>query len=675
MSYLDRRSPAITHLHLRTTPARPASSRSPARFRSPLQSYYAAKTRPPSPRSISDSTLADVINRVHPAHFCLYAYPQRLASPSAAWASTSGATTSPASCADVGLLGVTRTKRIRTTLPAIFLLAPSLSRRAGVRCTCSQPAVCRQRDLRPRHRVTDALSHTTTYAYDVVSNLVTRTDANGHVTTYAFDAARRLTSVSDPLSRVTSFTYDAAGNLATATDATGQTTTYTYDALDRVTAIDYADPATPDVTFAYDANGNRTAMSDGAGTETASYDALDRLTGLTRGSSSFSYAYDAAGNVTSRTYPDGTVVGYAYDVDGRLASVTAGSATTTSRYDPASQLTATALPNGVTETRTYDAAGRLTTIAAASPTTPLTSLAYTYDPAGNVSAVATDAGSAADTTRASTASDGTQGDAASNQAAVSADGRWVAFTSAADNLVAGDTNGATDIFVHDRLTGTTERVSVSSSGAQADGASELPTISADGRFVAFRSLADNLVSGDTNATWDIFVHDRATGVTQRVSVSSTGGQGQRHQPRPGAVGRRPLRGLRLDQRQPGGRRHQRRPGHLRPRPPDRHHLARVSRFLGERGRRRQLQPFAVGRRPAPCLRLRCQQPGARRHERRPRRVRPRPGGGHHQPPLGRFGGDPGQRRQLAGPDQRRRIAGRLHRWASNLVAGDTQRAQ
>ena len=373
--------------------------------------------------------------------------------------------------------------------------------------------------------VTDALSHTTAYAYDVVGNLVTRTDANGHVATYAFDAARRLTSVSDPLSRVTSFTYDAAGNLATATDATGQTTTYTYDALDRVTAVDYADPATPDVTFAYDANGNRTAMTDGAGTETASYDALDRLTGLTRGSSSFSYAYDAAGNVTSRTYPDGTVVGYAYDVDGRLASVTAGSATTTSRYDPASQLTATALPNGVTETRTYDAAGRLTTIAAASPTTPLTSLAYTYDPAGNVSAVATDAGSAADTTRASTASDGTQGDAASNQAAVSADGRWVAFTSAADNLVAGDTNGATDIFVHDRLTGTTERVSVSSSGAQADGASELPTISADGRFVAFRSLADNLVSGDTNATWDIFVRDRATGVTQRVSVSSTGGQG------------------------------------------------------------------------------------------------------------------------------------------------------
>ena len=219
------------------------------------------------------------------------------------------------------------------------------------------------------------------------------------------------------------------------------------------------------------------------------------------------------------------MVGYAYDVDGRLASVTAGSATTTYSYDPASQLTGSDLPNGVTETRTYDAAGRVTTIAAAGPSGALTSLAYTYDPAGNLSAVASETGSAADTTRDSTATDGSQGDGASNQAAISADGRWVAFTSGATNLVAGDTNSATDVFVRDRLTGATQRVSVSSTGAQADGASELPTISADGRYVAFRSLADNLVSGDTNGTWDIFVHDRATGITERVSVSSSGGQG------------------------------------------------------------------------------------------------------------------------------------------------------
>ena len=93
---------------------------------------------------------------------------------------------------------------------------------------------------------------------------VTRTNANGHIATYAFNAARHLTSVNNPLSRSPAPPMIAAGNLATATDATGQTTTYTYDTLDQVTAVDYADPATPDVTFAYDANGNRTAMTDGA---------------------------------------------------------------------------------------------------------------------------------------------------------------------------------------------------------------------------------------------------------------------------------------------------------------------------------------------------------------------------------------------------------------------------
>jgi Tol biopolymer transport system component len=107
---------------------------------------------------------------------------------------------------------------------------------------------------------------------------------------------------------------------------------------------------------------------------------------------------------------------------------------------------------------------------------------------------------------------------------VSADGRFVAFTSDAANLVPGDTNGCNDVFVHDRKTGRTERVSVGSSGGEADGRSELPAISADGRFVTFRSLAANLVPGDTNGKLDIFVHDRETSLTERVSVSSSGDQ-------------------------------------------------------------------------------------------------------------------------------------------------------
>ncbi len=107
--------------------------------------------------------------------------------------------------------------------------------------------------------------------------------------------------------------------------------------------------------------------------------------------------------------------------------------------------------------------------------------------------------------------------------AISADGRFVAFFSAASNLVAGDTNGKGDVFVRDRLAGVTQRVSVGA-GGQANNGSYIPAISADGRFVAFYSAASNLVPGDTNMAFDVFVRDRLAGVTRRVSVGA-GGQG------------------------------------------------------------------------------------------------------------------------------------------------------
>jgi Tol biopolymer transport system component len=112
---------------------------------------------------------------------------------------------------------------------------------------------------------------------------------------------------------------------------------------------------------------------------------------------------------------------------------------------------------------------------------------------------------------------------------ISADGRFVAFESDAPDLVPGDTNGVSDVFVKDLQTGQVERVSVDSTGAQAvpgSGAagSHRPAISADGRYVAFDSTATNLVPGDTNGFADVFVHDRQTGQTVRVSVDSTGDQ-------------------------------------------------------------------------------------------------------------------------------------------------------
>jgi Tol biopolymer transport system component len=129
------------------------------------------------------------------------------------------------------------------------------------------------------------------------------------------------------------------------------------------------------------------------------------------------------------------------------------------------------------------------------------------------------------TTRVSVDSAGTQGSSASVSPSISANGRYVTFRSFASNLVPLDTNARVDIFVHDRESGTTARVSVGSAGAQADANSFLSSISSDGRYVAFESLAGNLVPLDTNETWDAFVHDRVRGTTIRVSVSLRGAQG------------------------------------------------------------------------------------------------------------------------------------------------------
>ena len=108
--------------------------------------------------------------------------------------------------------------------------------------------------------------------------------------------------------------------------------------------------------------------------------------------------------------------------------------------------------------------------------------------------------------------------------AISANGRFVAFESLASNLVSDDTNDTTDVFVHDRKTGVTQRVSLGLGGVQAKGPSGYPSLSADGRFVAFQSAAGNLVPGDTNGMYDVFVRDRQTGTTQRVNVRTGGNQ-------------------------------------------------------------------------------------------------------------------------------------------------------
>ncbi len=145
--------------------------------------------------------------------------------------------------------------------------------------------------------------------------------------------------------------------------------------------------------------------------------------------------------------------------------------------------------------------------------------------------------------RATETATGVQADAASGFASLSADGRWVAFRSLATNLVPGDTNGVYDVFVRDNLTKKVVRVSVADNGTQGNGRSEFPSISDDGRRVAFASEATNLRPGDTNGIRDIFIHDRDTdhdGIfdepgathTELFSYSSTGQGGNGPSDRP-----------------------------------------------------------------------------------------------------------------------------------------------
>ena len=130
-------------------------------------------------------------------------------------------------------------------------------------------------------------------------------------------------------------------------------------------------------------------------------------------------------------------------------------------------------------------------------------------------------------TRVSESPTGVGGNAESRRPSISADGRFVAFTSKADNLVAGDIDLVADVFVYDRDSGTVELITWGVGGVPADGKSDRPTISADGRFVAFYSDATNLIPDDTNGKRDIFVYDRTARTTELVSIGTDGRHGDK----------------------------------------------------------------------------------------------------------------------------------------------------
>jgi RHS repeat-associated protein len=263
--------------------------------------------------------------------------------------------------------------------------------------------------------VTDGDGHTTTYAYNAAGERVSATrpdgttlradywpdgtlrrqyDGAGQATAYAYDTRGQLASITDPLGRTTQLRYDPVGKLLTRTDPSGRTTKLTYDAADQLVAVDYSDPATPDVTnISYDADGQRVSMTDGTGTATWTWDTLHRMTSTTNGAGrTVSYHYDLGDRLTAIDYPGATgTVTRSYDDADRLTAVTDwNNRQTTFDYDADSNLTTRTYPNGTTATSTYDRAGRPTDIRHAlttNPAAPFASFGYGRSGAGLVTSV------------------------------------------------------------------------------------------------------------------------------------------------------------------------------------------------------------------------------------------------------------------------------------------------
>lgn len=234
---------------------------------------------------------------------------------------------------------------------------------------------------------------TTTYAYDVMSNLTSLTDAESHTTAFAYDGYNRIESVTYPGARTESYTYDIAGRLLTKTDRKGVITTYGYDALSRLTSKTYSDP-TPPFAYHYDetssARGFLTSADQGGMHKLAwTYDLVGQAlsekyyangTTLT---SAVANAYDPGGNRTGLSLDGTTFTTYDFDDASRLSHIYRGATNFAFTYDDAHKRTGLTFPNGVGTTYAYDTLSRLTGITAIKTPTVVASAGYTYDDAGN----------------------------------------------------------------------------------------------------------------------------------------------------------------------------------------------------------------------------------------------------------------------------------------------------
>jgi len=231
-------------------------------------------------------------------------------------------------------------------------------------------------------------NNTNSYGYDALGNLTGLTDENLHTTTNAFDLFNEPVSKTLPAAQTETRTYDAAGNLSTLLHFNGVTTTYTYDQLNRL--LSRATPGETTVSFTYTPSGKYLTSTAQDGTVNYSYDSLDRLITKATPEGTLSYTYDAAGHVASiqSSNAHGASVAYSYDVQNRLSTVVdnrmSGNNTTTYTYDPANNLSTASYPNGVQSAMTYDALNRITGLAASSSAAEVSGYTYQRGPTGNL---------------------------------------------------------------------------------------------------------------------------------------------------------------------------------------------------------------------------------------------------------------------------------------------------
>lgn len=268
--------------------------------------------------------------------------------------------------------------------------------------------------------VTDGNDNATSYAFDGLNRLVQESDALSGVTSYALNDLDQNEGTTDPRTNTTSYTYNAfgdvltevspdrgtttytydkAGNMLTRTDARGEVVTYTYDALNRILTTSFASAPSLNQSFTYDSvngcgtsKGRLCSVSDARGTTSYIYDELGRLTDVTetRGNLSFttSYTYDLAGTLTGITYPSGRVITHGLNANAQVSSISEGATILASNitYLPFGGIESMTYGNGVSLTNSYNTAYQLTNKQHGS----LFNRNYTYDAAGNITAIGTD---------------------------------------------------------------------------------------------------------------------------------------------------------------------------------------------------------------------------------------------------------------------------------------------